>query len=163
MKYLLDVNVLLAWGWADHTEHQRTALWIATMKDRHQVTLLTSSIPELGFVRVSVQRTGGNLSVIAAAETLAGMLESLGRTHQFLADDLSSTKEWPDWCGGASRTTEAHLLKLAEKHGARLLTLDAGIPGAHLLAVGQWVVVQFDSGRQFAAWRTHHAGKSSAP
>ena len=26
MKYLLDVNVLLAWGWADHTDHRRTTL-----------------------------------------------------------------------------------------------------------------------------------------
>ena len=32
MKYLLDVNVLLAWGWADHAEHRRTALWIAAIK-----------------------------------------------------------------------------------------------------------------------------------
>ena len=135
MKYLLDVNVLLAWGWANHTEHKRVASWIATMKERREVMLLTSSIPELGFVRVSVQRTGGNLSVTAAAETLAEMLESLGKKHQFLADDLSSTKEWPVWCGGASRTTDAHLLKLAEKHGAQLVTLDTRIPGAHLLAV----------------------------
>ena len=134
MKYLLDVNVLLAWGWVDHKEHRRAASWIAATKAQHEVTLLTSSIPELGFVRVSVQRTGGHLSVAAAVETLAGMLGSLGRRHEFLADDLSSTKDWPAWCEAASRTTDAHLMTLAGKHGAHLLTLDACIPGAVLLS-----------------------------
>ena len=71
----------------------------------------------------------------AAAETLAGMLGSLGTQHDFLADDLSSTKDWPAWCGAASRTTDAHLLTLAGKYGAQLLTLDTGIPGALFLTV----------------------------
>ena len=133
MKYLLDVNVLVAWGWADHAEHRRTASWIAAIKDQPGIKLLTSAIPELGFVRVSVQRTGGQLPVSAAAVTLAGMLASLGSQHEFLADDLASTEKWPAWCGAASRTTDAHLQTLAAKHGASLLTLDAAIPGALLL------------------------------
>jgi len=133
VKYLLDVNLLLAWGWEDHAEHDRAASWIASMKSRGEVTMLTSSIPELGFVRVSVQRTGGRLSVDAAADTLAGMLKSLGSQHQFLADDISSARDWPAWCGSASRTTDAHLLALASKHEARLVTLDTGIPGAQLI------------------------------
>lgn len=136
MKYLLDVNVLLAWGWADHADHTRTASSIAVLKARSDITLLTSSIPELGFVRVSVQRTGGRLSVADAADTLAGMLRSLGTRHQFVADDLSSTTDWPDWCASASTTTDAHLVTLAGKHGAQLLTLDTGIPGAHLVSTG---------------------------
>jgi predicted nucleic acid-binding protein len=135
VKYLLDVNVLLAWGWTDHTEHRRAASWIASAARRRSVTLLTSSIPELGFVRVSVQRTGGRLPVAEAAETLRGMLESLGGRRRFLPDDLSSAADWPDWCGSASRTTDAHLLKLAPNNGALLATLDAAIPGAHLIPV----------------------------
>ena len=31
-KYLLDVNVLVAWGWADHADHLRAAKWIGSMK-----------------------------------------------------------------------------------------------------------------------------------
>ena len=58
MKYLLDVNVLVAWGWADHVEHERTVTWIAAAKRRKATMLITSPIPQLGFVRVSVQRTG---------------------------------------------------------------------------------------------------------
>ncbi len=133
MRYLLDVNVLLAWGWADHTEHRRTALWIASIKRKRGTKLLTSAIPELGFVRVSVQRSAGRLSVEDAADTLAGMLRSLGGHHVFLPDDRSSSSGFPAWCGTSSQTTDAHLIALAQTHDAEFATLDTGIPGAFLL------------------------------
>jgi len=133
MNYLLDVNVLLAWGWADHADHRRAAAWIAGLKRDEEARLLTSSIPELGFVRVSVQRAAGRLQVSQAAETLASMVRSLGGMHGFLPDDRSSAIEFPAWCEAASRTTDAHLLLLAQAHGAELATLDTGIPGAFVL------------------------------
>ena len=133
MKYLLDVNVLVAWGWADHVDHARAAAWIATMKAKRGVTLATSAIPELGFVRVSIQRTGGLVSIEEAADTLAGMLETLGRKHSFLPDNQSSTGQWPIWCSTASRSTDAHLIALAGSHGVLLATLDERIPGAFLI------------------------------
>ena len=132
MKYLLDVNVLVAWGWSDHVAHGRTAAWIAATRDGHVSRLLTSAIPELGFVRVSVQRTGGRVTVGEAAGTLAGMLQSLGPAHAFLPDDRPADR-FPDWCQLASRTTDAHLVQLAAAHNAVLATLDTGIPGAFVL------------------------------
>jgi predicted nucleic acid-binding protein len=132
MRFLLDVNVLLAWGWADHADHGRAASWIGVMKQKRGVRLLTSAIPELGFVRVSVQRGGGSVEVKDAVATLAGMLRSLGETHFFLPDNLPSA-DFPAWCASASRTTDAHLLALAKKNEAELATLDTGIPGAFLL------------------------------
>ena len=133
MKYLMDVNVLLAWGWADHTEHKRAATWIAAIKRKRGTMLLTSAIPELGFVRVSVQRSAGGLSVEDAANTLSGMLRSLDGRHVFLPDDRCSAAGFPTWCGFASQTTDAHLFALAKAHGLELATLDTGIPGAFLL------------------------------
>jgi predicted nucleic acid-binding protein len=59
MNYLLDVNVLVAWGWGDHTDHDRVARWIASLPGGRSHLLLTSAIPQLGFVRVSVQRSNG--------------------------------------------------------------------------------------------------------
>ena len=132
MKYLLDVNVLVAWGWSDHVEHDRTVTWIAAVRRRKATLLLTSAIPELGFVRISVQRTGGRVTVKEASKTLAGMVTSLGARHGFLADD-GPARDFPEWCHYASRTTDAHLLQLAEAHGAKLATLDTGIPGAFLI------------------------------
>jgi toxin-antitoxin system PIN domain toxin len=137
MNYLLDVNVLVAWGWADHADHRRAAAWIGEMKAARGAKLITSAIPELGFVRVSVQRTGGRLPVTEAARVLSGMLDSLGKTHLFLPDDRSASAGWPDWCVTAASTTDAHLATLAERHGFRLATLDEGIPNAFLIPVRQ--------------------------
>jgi predicted nucleic acid-binding protein len=133
MRYLLDVDLPVAWGWADHTDHERVAKWIASARSLRNTFLLTSAIPQLGFVRVSVQRTGGNLTLSEAAEVLFSILDSLGRRHLFVADNVDSLK-WPAWCRWASRTTDAHLLLLAEANQAQLATLDTGIPGAFLLS-----------------------------
>lgn len=131
MRYLLDVNILVAWGWADHVDHHRTVTWI--IKGREEgAELLTSAIPELGFVRVSCQRTGGRITLKRAGETLSGMLSSLGKAHAFLADDQPADR-FAEWCRHASRTTDAHLLQLAEAHDAQLATIDRGIPGAFLV------------------------------
>ena len=132
MNYLLDVNVLVAWGWSDHVAHERTATWIASTRRQEGTKLLTSAIPELGFVRVSVQRTAGQVTVEEAGQTLAGMLGVLGTRHAFLPDDQPA-RSLPAWCHLASRTTDAHLLQLAAAHGARLATLDTGVPGAFLI------------------------------
>jgi uncharacterized protein len=127
----MDVNLLVAWGWSDHVEHERAAIWIAAAR-KQKAFLMTSAIPELGFVRISVQRTGGRVTVKEASKTLVGMLSTLKAHHVFLPDDRQS-KDFPDWCHYASRTTDAHLLQLAETHGAKLATLDTGIPGAFLI------------------------------
>lgn len=132
MKYLLDVNILVAWGWSDHVAHGQTARWIAATMKQKTSRLLTSPIPELGFVRVSVQRTAGRVTGETAGDVLAGMLRSLGAQHAFLPDDQSAGR-FPEWCRQASRTTDAHLLEWAKAHGARLATLDERIPGAFVV------------------------------
>ncbi len=128
----MDVNVLVAWGWSDHVDHERTAAWIAAARRQKANTLMTSAIPELGFVRVSVQRTGGRETVAEATETLAGMAAALGARQILLADDQAA-RQFPEWCASASRTTDAHLLDLAAAHGAKLATLDSGVPGTFLI------------------------------
>ncbi len=129
MNYLLDVNVLVAWGWSEHADHGRVARWIGRERGRPGVRLLTSPIPELGFIRVSVQRGAGAVAVSEACAVLDGMIASLGAVHSFIADDQRATR-LPAWCREASRTTDAHLLALAGAHGATLATLDRGIPGS---------------------------------
>ena len=132
MSYLLDMNVLVAWGWTDHADHKRAVRWLADCKRTRGLILMTSPIAELGFIRVSVQRAAGRISVKMAADVLRGMLGSLGAKHRFLADDLHRG-DWPAWCTSAAHTTDGHLLLLAKRHGIHLATLDAGIPGAWLL------------------------------
>ena len=132
MRYLLDVNLLLAWGWDDHVDHARAARWIAETNRAGDTMLLTSAIPQLGFVRVSVQRTAERITPFKAAEVLAGMINSLGRNHAFVPDNIDSMK-WPSWCKSANRSTDAHLVLLAAYHQAKLATLDVAIPDSFLL------------------------------
>ena len=132
MKYLLDVNVLVAWGWKEHTDHERVAKWLAQGRSQSDTEFLTSPIPELGFVRVSVQRAAGAIAVRDACSALEKMLSSLGKTHSFIPDDLRGSA-LPAWCKGAARTTDAYLLALANSNDAKLATLDTGIPDAFMV------------------------------
>jgi len=133
MKYLLDVNVLVAWGWANHADHARVTQWISRMKQSPGTLFLTSAIPELGFHRVSGHRSAGQVPPEESGRILSGMLLALGKQHLFLADDRNAT-QWPAWCRTAAQTTDAHLMALAQAHGAELATLDQGIPGALLIS-----------------------------
>jgi predicted nucleic acid-binding protein len=133
MKFLLDVNTLVAWGWRDHPLHVRAATWIRDRMADPDTHICTSAIPETGFIRVSVQRSAGAVSVGLSVEILTAMVLQLGSHHYFLPDDLSSCRPFPEWCKNAKHTTDSHLLALAEKHGLKLATLDAGIPGAFLI------------------------------
>lgn len=54
MKYLLDVNALVALGFLRHEFHERVALWVRATQVS---SLATCSITELGFVRVLTQAT----------------------------------------------------------------------------------------------------------
>jgi len=61
MKYLLDVNALIAYGYRKHDSHDPAGAWIRSrMGDR----FLTRSITELGFLRVlgNVRAYGMNVA-----------------------------------------------------------------------------------------------------
>ncbi len=133
MSYLLDVNVLVAWGWSDHPHHERVDRWIQGKLSNSKALLSTASIVELGFIRVSVQKSADTVTIQEAADRLDHLLSKLHNRHRFLPDDLSSRRNFPAWCGNHRRTTDSHLLALAEKHGLKLATLDTGIPGALLI------------------------------
>lgn len=126
------MNVLVAWGWKEHADHERVAKWISHERSQPEAGLLTSPIPELGFIRVSVQRSAGTIAVADACSALDGMLKSLGKAHLFIPDDQRASL-LPAWCKAAARTTDAYLAALASAHGAKLATLDTGIPGAFVV------------------------------
>ena len=124
--------MLVAWGWEEHSDHERVAKWLALERGKADTGFLTSPIPELGFVRVSVQRAAGTIATKEACSALQGMLASLGNAHSFIPDNQRGT-QLPAWCTGAARTTDAYLLALANAHDAKLATLDKGIPDAFIV------------------------------
>ena len=129
MTYLLDVNALLALGHAAHVHHGRVARWVATLSPDQ--VLATSSITELGFVRIAPQ---ARLSphVAGARDLIAQLRNSTRPPFVRLADDVGADS-LPRWADTPASTTDGHLSALAARRGAQLVTLDEGIPDAFLI------------------------------
>jgi toxin-antitoxin system PIN domain toxin len=87
----------------------------------------TCPLTESGFVRVSSNRKAlpSAIGVEAARKVLAA-LRAAGE-HSFLPDDVSPTDRDFPAIAGHRQVTDAHLLTLARRRGARLVTFDAGI------------------------------------
>jgi hypothetical protein len=133
--YLLDVNALVALAWDSHVHHIAMRCWFRANAAHGWAT---SPVTESGFVRVSTNPTvlPVALGFSAAVEVLARLRAAQG--HVFLRDDVSVTA--PDFPtpAGYRQTTDAHLLTLARRNQATLLTFDSGV---HSLAVGADVLL----------------------
>ncbi|MGD0520649.1 MAG: PIN domain-containing protein [Terracidiphilus sp.] len=129
MRYLLDVNVLVALGIIHHEFHDRVASWALTQKDE---PLLTCSITELGFVRVLAQAPDYGFTV-ALARTLLMRLKSNRNLGLTFLPDGHDIGHLPSWVKTPRQTTDGHLAQLAKANGAVLATLDQKIPGAYLI------------------------------
>ena len=129
MTYLLDVNALLALGFANHEFHDRVAAWV---RARPAPTLATCSITELGFIRVLAQAPAYGLTVAQARTFLLKMKEAGASRFTFMADD-HDISHLPAWVKTPKQITDGHLVKLADANGGSLATLDERIPGAFLI------------------------------
>lgn len=127
MKYLLDVNALLAIALTDHEFHARVALWASALPPH---SLATCSISELGFVRVLAKAPAYSLEVSQAAALLSRLKKAMNIS---LLSDGSDVSQLPSWVKTANQVTDGHLLQLARGHGMQLATLDTRIPGAYLV------------------------------
>ena len=127
MKYLLDVNVLVALGFADHEFHDRVARWARTEKS---ATFLTCSITELGFLRVLAQIPAYGLTVEQARKLLVCLKDVA--PFAFIRDNHDAAA-LPPWAKTAKQLTDGHLAKLASANGGVLATMDGKIPGAYLV------------------------------
>jgi predicted nucleic acid-binding protein len=123
VKYLLDVNALIAWHHANAQDHAAFHAW---RKANSRGTLLSCAITELGFVRVSMQvfRYESERAYAALAE--------MKRYLRFVAD--LPPPHLPAWSITAARTTDAYLAQVAAHHHAQFATFDTGIPGATIIA-----------------------------
>ncbi|MSU25549.1 MAG: PIN domain-containing protein [Opitutus sp.] len=130
MTYLADVNVLLALAWSHHPHHDRVRVWWAGLGQGE--AFATCAITELGFVRISLQPAFASADIGQAKLALA-QLRAARPGHVFLADTVGADA-LPPWVKTAQQTSDGHLAALAAAHGAKLATLDTGIPGALLIA-----------------------------
>jgi hypothetical protein len=125
---LLDVNLLVALAWPNHVHHVLAQEWF---RGRRQGPWATTPVTESGFVRVSSNRSAV-LTAVAPAEALS-LLSRIREVpeHCFLPDDvelvIGDGHVERDRVVTHSLVTDAHLLALARRHGARLATLDRGV------------------------------------
>jgi toxin-antitoxin system PIN domain toxin len=123
MKYLLDVNVLLALNWNTHPHHTRATAWITGK----QVSVCP--IAELGFLRISTNKKAFNLPMDDARQLLQEFLKTQKASQ--IVDDLPALDAKPKT---SDQVTDAYLSALAQKHGLKLATFDEGIPSAEVIA-----------------------------
>lgn len=135
---LLDVNVLIALAWPNHTHHRTAHTWF---EHHQQAQWATTAVTETGFVRVSSNRAAiaAATSPQLAIELLAAMTALGG--HEFWVDDVplvSAGSVDDGLITSHLAVTDAHLLALAERHGGTLVTFDkriARLLGTHDPAV----------------------------
>ncbi len=132
MRFLLDVNSLLALGVFDHEFHPRVAAWLARHSSDGKPELATCSITELGFVRVLGQAQQYSLSIPQARELLLQLKNSKAVEWTFIHDDHDISR-LPRWVKTPRQTTDGHLVELAKSHKSAFATLDRGIPGAFVI------------------------------
>ena len=129
MKYLLEVNALVALGFIHHEFHDRVAAWL---RAQQFPPLATCSITELGFVRVLAQAPAYGFTVAQARTLLLRLKKASALSLTFVPDD-QDISHLPVWVKTPKQTTDGHLVQLASSNGAVLATLDEGIPGAYLI------------------------------
>jgi len=129
MTYLLDVNALVALGFANHEFHDRVAAWVS----HHPLpTIATCAITELGFVRILAQTSAYGLTVAQARTLLLRLKKADVSRFLFLADD-HDTSRLPAWVKTPKQITDGHLVELAGANGGALATLHSRIPDAYFI------------------------------
>ena len=116
MKYLLDVNALIASIWKDHAKHAVADNWIKGK------ALITCPLSELGFLRVSTQPKAIGATMADARKLLEDFLTK--HTVEFVAADLPALDSKP---AKSEEVTDHYLSELAARKHCKLATLDARI------------------------------------
>jgi predicted nucleic acid-binding protein len=136
MRYLLDVNTLLALVVLEHEFHARVASWLERLGASDVPQLATCSITELGFVRVLGQAQQYGSSVAQARELLLKVKDTNRMRWTFIPDD-HDISHLPRWVRTPKQTTDGHLAELAKANEAVLATLDRRIPRAFVIPQGR--------------------------
>ena len=116
MTHLLDVNVLLAAIWENHSQHAKTFRWLEGK------AVAVCPLSELGFLRVSTNPKAIHAPMEKTRELLQKFLAE--RNVKRIPDDLPALDSHPQ---KSEQVTDAYLAALADKHGVKFATLDENI------------------------------------
>jgi hypothetical protein len=122
VKFLLDVNALMAWSHPTAHGHAQFHTWA---KAQGFEQLATCALSELGFLRVTMQRY--QMPLADAKRALDDIRSKAGGFVDGPPPNL------PAWANTATKTSDGYLAQVAAAAGLRLATFDTGIPGAVLI------------------------------
>jgi uncharacterized protein len=122
--YLLDANALIALLWPAHLHHHQARSWFTATRASGWCTC---ALTQAAFVRVVSQPAFRSppVSVGDAARLLSANL--VAADHRFLPIDVTLLDVLAHCTGGVvghRQITDAWLITVAHKHGARLATFD---------------------------------------
>jgi len=123
MKYLLDVNVLLAGLWKDHPRHAETAAWIQART--------SCCAPWRNWAFCDQHQQEGDQRPMKAARELLSRFAA-----ERIADDLPALDSKPN---RSEDVTDHYLADLAARHGCRLATFDESIDHAAVEVIAKLV------------------------
>lgn len=127
MRYLLDVNALVAALWAAHVHHARVHEWLRSRGKSDVV--LSCGLTEAGFIRV----INAAYAIPVADAKAAVRAFCREAAVEFIAQTPPPRDALPAWVRGHQQVMDGYLIAIAESAGAQLATLDRGIPGAKLI------------------------------
>jgi predicted nucleic acid-binding protein len=130
MRYLLDVNALIALAHTGHVFHTKASKWFLSVAAAAR-GFHTCSITEIGFVRVSVF-TGLQSDIVTAKQALDALKSSSKIRFELISDDVG-VAQLPAFVKRTQAITDGHLFELARKNSMQLVTFDQGIPNALLI------------------------------
>jgi uncharacterized protein len=116
MKYLLDVNFLIAAILDSHTQHEVADQWLAGK------SLATCPLSETGFLRMVTHPKIYGVPMPVAREALSDFISR----HEplFMPDDLKALKSSAQ---NSEQVTDFYLAELAAAHRRKLATFDTRI------------------------------------
>lgn len=126
MRYLLDVNVLVAMAFSAHRAHGAAHAWFRQKPERQWATC---ALTQGGFVRVAGRLMGGRGDAVANA--LAALDRNCqSRHHEYWPVDTDLrglSQAMRKRLIGVNRIADMQLLMLAHRRGGKLATFDKGL------------------------------------
>jgi toxin-antitoxin system PIN domain toxin len=124
LKYLLDVNVLMALTEEAHVHHQAATKWFNTPG----LNWSLCAFSEAGFLRLTAHSKVGRITVSEASAVLAALTRHPGyRYWPITAGWAILAAPFQERVFGHQQITDAYLLGLAVKENGVLVTLDKAI------------------------------------
>jgi predicted nucleic acid-binding protein len=129
VKYLLDVNALLAGAWGHHSRHADAFAWL------NGKSIVLCPLTELGFLRISSNKKAINVEMSKARKALENFCAD--RKPDRIDDDLPALESHAE---KSEKVTDVYLAGLAAKHGMKLATFDEGITHGAVERISRAVV-----------------------